>query len=204
MPKKDFEALSAREKMKYLFHKYIWEGIFIVYLAALLGSWIYVDYVADQPVLNVEMINGARDGTGVAAFQNFMNEQGYPCSEKSVHLGNQIQTNEIPVNPSSLIISKAQTGKTDVYFWNEYQIGYTLAKQDLLDLRDVLPPEVIQKCQDRLIYNKPLLRGGYPCAIRLENDSWAEENGFYKGCVVGISRNARDPDLAAAFVEYII
>ena len=86
MTGKEFKSMPLGRKLIYLFKKYAWEGIFIVYLVSLLGSWIYLDYIEPQPVLRVEMINGSPDSPDSEAFSAFMEEHTMACSDEIVRV----------------------------------------------------------------------------------------------------------------------
>ena len=207
MTRKQFKDLPFGKKIQYVVKKYAWEAVFAVYLICLLGTWIYLDYVQPQPVLSVEMIDGAKETPDSEAFEGFMEAEGLICNDESVKVSKMIQLGnepgDISLNPNALLFCKANEGKTDLYFWNDDMVEASLSQFDLLDLRKVLTPEALLKLEDRLVYSAPLLRDGFPCGIRLVDCEWIQENGFYDSCVVGISRNVQDPELVRAFIEYI-
>ena len=195
-------------KVKYILKKYGWEAVFTVYLVCLLGSWIYLEYVEPKPILSIEMIDGARDSAQSEAFEGFMEQEGYVCTGDTVKIGKSIQIgngpDDLKVSPNNLLFCKVNMYNTDLYFWDDQDIQYTLAGQDLMDLREILPEEVLKACEERLIYTGPILKGGYPCGIHLENCEWVAENGFYQDCAVGISRNVQNPQLVSDFIQYIL
>ena len=202
-----FKTMPFGMKLKYIVKNYAWEAVFAVYLLCLLGSWIYLDYVEPQPMLSVEMINGSLEAPNAEAFEGFMEAEGLACTDESVKVSKIIQLGkepgEISLNPNALLFCKANEGKTDLYFWDDAMVESALSQFDLLDLRKILTPEILLKLEDKLVYSAPLLREGFPCGIRLDDSEWLRENGFYDNCVVGISRNAQDPELIRAFIEYI-
>lgn len=208
MTKTQFKALSPGQKIKYILKRYGWEAVFAVYLVSLLGSWIYLDYVAEQPVLNVEMIDGNQNVSSGEAFAEFLSQEGYSSDFSQVKVSRAIQIGNEPgdlqIPPEPLLICKINTCKTDLYFWDDQYMEASLAAMDLIDLREVLPMDVLVACQDRLIYTAPILDGGFPCGIHLKDCPWVEEFGFYQDCAVGISRNVQNPELVTAFIEYII
>ena len=208
MGKAEFKRLPVTGKVKYVIRKFGWEAVFTVYLIILLGSWIYLEYVEPEPLLSIEMIDGNKKGTDLTAFDRFMSDQGYSYNENTVKIGRSIQLGNEPgdlkVNPNHLLFCKMNMYNTDLYFWDDPDIEYSLAAQDLLDLRKLLPEEVLQSYEDRLIYSGPILKGGFPCAIHLNDCRWIRENGYYEDCAVGISKNVKNPELAIAFIRYIL
>ena len=208
MKKEQFRAMPLKKKIKYLTGKYTWHIIFDLFVISLLGSWFYLEYMVEQPLLRIEMIDASLDAPSSAAFETFMEQEGLGCDDQKVKVSKVIQLGDEPQDikgdPERLIYCRTAACRTDLYFWNDPYTEEALAKYDLCDLRTVLPPEVLLACEDRLIYTAPLLQGGYPCAIHLKDCQWIEENGLYEDCAVGISRNAKDTDLVQSFIEYII
>ena len=94
--------------------------------------------------------------------------------------------------------------KNDLSVWTGSQFQYILIDTALTDLRQILPEALLEQYRDQLIYSGPLLEGGYPCAIALENNWWAMENGQYESCCVGVDRNAKNLDQAVNFLTFIL
>lgn len=206
MTMKKFKTLSFREKADYILFDFSWQIILGGILLFLIGSWIYLDYMVEPPALQVEMIGVGPDAEESNAFNGFLEAQGMDYENDRVKLSKVIQPGEksrLEISTMNhLLLLRAAEGKTDLYFWDDADAENAL-RFDLVDLRTVLPMETLEACADRLVYNGPLLQGGYPCAIRLTDCSWVEENGFYEDCVVGISRSVQDPELVSQFIKYI-
>ena len=208
MTKQQSQALPFKKKVSYFFSKTIWSLLLGVYVLALLGAWIYQDYIQVPPVLKVEMVDGERDSADSEAFEEFMAGEGYAPETQRVGVSKMIQVGpgprDLQDNQALVLYCALATRQADVYFWNDPRTGNFLSDTDLIDLRTVLPQEVLQDNLDRLVFTGPLLDGGYPCGVYLESCPWIQENGFYEDCTVGISKNAEDPKLAVALLRYLL
>lgn len=208
MDKGKFKALPFRKKVTYALKNYIWDAILGVILVLILCSWIKQDYIDGKPALGVEMINASTYSPQGEAFEPFLRETKCRNCENGVKVSKIFQLEGGPhgmkCDPGLLMFCTIQAGRTDMFFWNTKDMEQTLTKRVLIDLRDVLPPEIIQKHQDQLVYSDLMLRGGYPCGIMLENNGWVRGNQYYDSCSVGIAEDSQNKEAAAAFLCYIL
>ena len=211
LTKAQFKALPTRKKVSYLLTSFSWHVVLAGLLLFILGSWIWQDFLAEQPLLNVEMLD-AQVHTGCTdSFAPFLQDAGYSYSENAVSLGTRLQFQPSNVNPICnhfrLLLCKVMEAKTDLYFWDYWNLQPYLTSSVLLDLREVLPPEVLEAHADDLIYSAEDKETGdvYPCGIYLRNNDWVQSNDYYgEECAVGIANSARNPEIAGAFLRYIL
>lgn len=95
----------------------------------------------------------------------------------------------------------------DVFFSDE-ELLYSLAEFDYLEnLEDCLPKEVLQEYEEKLVYVTSLETGEtYPAGIRLPDNAWVRESGWYEGseAVAGIGADTKHLDAAAALVLEVL
>lgn len=107
-------------------------------------------------------------------------------------------------DPRRLLLCRVAEGKTDIYFWDDQYTDGFLTSFALMDLREILPQELLEKYEDQLIYNTAILQGGYPCAISLKENLWIKQNNYYGECTVGVARTADNLGLVYDFLRYIL
>ena len=212
MSKEQFRALPPGKKILYILRYRTWDLILGVIMLVLLGTWIYKDYIREQPFLNIEMINACAESPDGESLDPFLMANGYHPQENKVEISKVLQVTDPDqnrrCNPKNLLICNIAVGETDVYFWNtegdSEEMDHALKTMALMDLREVLPPEVLQTHEDDLIFTAPVLSGGYPCGIVLEDNEWILENHYYSDCIVGVARTAADLNLVRDFLMYIL
>lgn len=208
MRKSKFRELTPLGKLKFIFCDHFCDILLGGFLLLIVGTWLYLDFYAQKPALNVEMVDGSLQLSDNRAFDEFLAEEGRNLPGDKVNLDNTIQMDLLPdqrkFNITQLFFCKHMEGRTDLYFWDDENAQDALMRMNLVDLRTILSQETLEKCGDRLIYTGPMLQGGFPYGIRLDDCDWVKDHGFYGACSVGISKNAVDPELAAAFIEYIL
>lgn len=103
--------------------------------------------------------------------------------------------------------NRFMTNAVDVFFSDE-ELLYSLAEFDYLeDLRDCLPQEVLEAHGDALVYATSLETGeSCPVGIRLPDNAWIQESGWYEGieAVIGIGADTKHPEAAAALVLTVL
>lgn len=208
MEKVKFRNLSPMGKVKYIFKDFIWQVILGGILIFLMGSWIWTDFIAEQPILHVEMIDAEEASPNGEAFVSLLAEECSQTGRNTVDVSKQIQfaesDDEAKCDPYLLITCKIFSERTDVYFWNDDHMEQRLKKGGLMDLREILPPEVIAAHKENLVFTDRQLKGGYPCGIRLHNNRWVRDNGYYESCTVGVADTAEDPQMAAVLLCRIL
>lgn len=199
--KKNFRELTFFQKLAFLF----WNILLASILLLLVGTLIWQEFIAEPPRLCIEMIDAvqeaAPDESAVCMARSAATDPGIVLSKRIQ--GDRSAAPQV-ISPYPALIASILSEKNDLYFWTGTQFQYILADTALTDLRQVLPQALLEQYRDQLIYSAPQLEGGYPCAIALENNWWAMENGQYDSCCVGIDRNAKNLDQAVDFLTCIL
>lgn len=208
MDKNQFRKLPLFKKCFYLLDNYLWDAVLAVALVLTFCSWIQTDFLEPKPVLSIEMIDGSHLEGEDQAFHDFLTYKGIASEDRLIRLNNRIQVSNHPTqlkcNADAMIMCVMLSERTDLYFWNQDSTDNWLIGRDLVDLREVLPANVIEDLEGRLVYNRPAVEGGYPCGIDMTGSQWLQEHGFYDECVVGISRHAPEAETAGEFLAFII
>lgn len=209
MSKEAFQALPLWKKAVYLTGTYCWHTVLAALLIFLLGSWIWQDYLTPQPLLRVEMIDSNIESSDAGAFRAFVEGAGYHYDENSIALGKEMRFNiprvrgEVRPNPGSMLLANVMSQRTDLYFWQSPGLAQQLSKKVLVDLREILPQETLERNADKLVYSENSL-DAFPCGIRLDGNAWIEEHNYYDHCTVGVADTAADRALAADFLNYLL
>ena len=208
MKKEEFRKLPFHRKVTWLIRHKSVDFMLGALLLFLLGSLFYEEHIKAPVCMNVEMINASMESSGGESFGPFLTRMGYQEKDQTVEISKAFQfgdeKTDLRIDPGNLLICRVGEGKTDIYFWDTKDMEYALAKVALMDLREVLPPEVIMKYQDQLLFTGPILQGGYPYGIVLEDNAWVRENNFYEDCMVGVAKTVTDPELVRDFLLYIL
>ena len=208
MKKEEFRKLPFHKKVTWLIRHRSVDFLLAALLLFLMGSLIYEEHFKQPVCMNVEMINVCTDSPGGESFDPFLRQMGYQENSRNVEISKMFQLGDadtdLKVNPDKLLMCRVGQGKTDVYFWDTDDMEEALVKMALMDLREILPHEVLVANQDKLLYTGPILQGGYPYGIFLEDNEWVRENNYSEDCMVGVARTAKDLDLVRSFLLYIL
>ena len=201
--RKNFRELTFFQKLSFIF----WNTLLASILLLLVGTLIWQEFVAEPPRLCIEMIDAAEEAPADPHESPLLMARS-AGADPGVVLSKRIRGERSApaqvVSPYPALIASILSEKNDLYFWAGNQFQYILADAALADLRQVLPQSLLDAYQEKLVYTAPLLEGGYPCAIALEGNWWAMENGQYDSCCVGVDRNAKNLDQAVNFLTFIL
>ena len=79
LSKEQLRAMSPLRRGLYLVDYYFWPTALAVFMLAAIGTAVWEDYFADQPVMSIEMIDSEKTTPDGAAFDTFLDEEGYTC-----------------------------------------------------------------------------------------------------------------------------
>lgn len=230
MNKEKWQAMSRQQKfehVKYYYGKYI-----IIGLVALIvvGQLLYTSLTHVEPVLSVLVMNNlAQQNTQQSVFDEFCSEFGYDNSEGKMEIIDNFYilteeegaTNDI-TSESYQNLQALQTwlyaGQDDVIIGRGSIMEYSLIDGEAFtDLRDVFSAAELEKYAPYIVYGEPVdldeeyedvmeeRSEPYPCAIRLDDNGWILEIGYYKlGCYAGIPVKAGNKEAAADFLRYLL
>ena len=193
--KKSFREMTLFQKISFLF----WNMLLSLILLLLVGTLVWQTFFAPPSRLCIEMLDAAEQPEAAV-----MARSAGPEPVLSRRIRGDRSAQPMTCSPYPALISSILSEKNDLYFWTGSQFEYILKKSALADLRQVLPQGLLEQYRDQLVYTAPLLEGGYPCAISLDHNWWAMENGQYDACCVGVDRNAKNLDQAVEFLTFIL
>ena len=212
--KQKWSELSGKGKWRYFRDYYLWKT-----LGAVLGVFVIVFLIVDfatktDMVMGVMAVN--TDGAHIEAtspdyFDDFLEEQGVKSKKEKVNLNYTIwidANSGESVDTASLetIQTLFMTRSVDVFFADETFFKCMAGTDYLVDIRDYLPEELIEKYQDDIVWaeveetNETIAAG-----IRLKDNAWVKATGWYDGeVVVGMADGMKSPELATALMEEIL
>ena len=206
---KKFMAMPFKKKLEHIWDYYRWHSLIFVVVVFALGTWISQAVHQTEPILQVEMVNAYGNSSDGEAFQDFLAKEGREYYEDAVIIGRNIQLNgpdpSQNYGAAQMLFCTVAAGEPDLIFWDNREVIPILNNGMLLDLRTVLPAELLETYKDSLVYARYEEEGEpYPCGIYLEENPWIMENKYYVNCTVSISASCRDQELAADFIRYIL
>jgi len=98
------------------------------------------------------------------------------------------------------------TRSVDVFFSDEEFLKLMGGTDYLVDLRDYLPQELLDRYEDQQIKVLNTMTGETIVAgIRLEDNAWVQKTGWYEHtAAVGLADGMKNPELAVALLEEIL
>lgn len=227
MNKEKWKAMTPKKKRQYIWGYYKFHIIITLLVLFLGGRWIYEIATNQPPVLTVTMFNVMEsvDGSHSANFDEYLQKYGYENFENAVSCNTTLKifTKEENadlfaasyVQHSNALYTWLQAGSEDVVIGRgEYFYRDLVESVVFMDLREVLPQELLEQYADSLVYCTPVPLGqpqesadpskAYPCAIYLKDNAWIQGTGYYRECYVGIPKSAKHVDAAKNFLEYIL
>ena len=204
-----FKAMTPKQKLEHIWEYYRWHILVAVVLVFSLGSWIYGAVTEKDPIMQVEMINAYGNTPNSEAFQEFLEQEGLPYYEDAVIVGKNIQmTGPDPsanYAAAQMLFCTLAAGEPDLIFWDTDQVIPQLDGGPLLDLREILPEELLEKYEDSLVYAADGENGeDYPCGIYLQKNPWIVDKMYYVNCTVSVAVSCRDRKLAGDFITYLL
>lgn len=208
--KTDFKALSTKAKLEYIWDYYKAPFIIIGAIILVIASIGYQYITYEPPIFNVIMFNcNHAVDTTATGFYDFLEEKGIEHTDTSVSLTSTLNFTE---NSSTTMYDRQTltmllySGGQDILIGTgDVYLDY-VEQNVLMDLRDILSSETMEKYKDSLIYSTDEETGEtYPCAIELKNNSWLEKYDYYNdSCYFGIPYGAGNLELATQFAEYLL
>ena len=204
-----FNALTFRKKLEYIWEYYHWHFIVTVLVLIVAVSWISGIVRNREPLLELEMINCYLASPEGEVLQPFIEQEGLEYFDGAGVINKQIQVSSEDESQNyagyQLLACVMAAGEGDLFFWDDREPLTPLKNGALVDLREILTEEELEKYRDILIYCPDTETGEmYPCGLYLEENPWIRENQFYVNCAVGVSVCSDDPVLAGDFLRYLL
>ena len=212
--KQKWSELSKKQKRRYFRDYYLWKTLGVA-LGVFVVAFLIIHFATKTTmVMGVMAVN--TDGDHIEAtspdyFNDFLEENGVNPKKEKVNLNYTIwidPNSGESVDTTSLetIQTLFMTRSVDVFFSDETFFKCMAGTDYLVDIRDYLPEELIEKYQDDIVWAKDEETGETIAAgIRLKENDWVKATGWYDGeVVVGMADGMKSPELATALMEEIL
>lgn len=213
MTKEKWHAFTKAEK-----REYIWDYYKVHILAGVAVLTLFVWFVVSmvtyrEPYLEVIMVNSRTDSKGQQAFHEFLQQQDLEVFDNCVALMDSFHidlenSEELYESMQQLeaLYAVTSAGKQDLLFDTEAFIDQCAEAGTLMDLYTVLTDEELERYAQHLIFTtEGDTCNAYPCAIRVRNNGWIKENGFYGNTgALAILEATDDFDLSVEFLRYYL
>lgn len=212
--KEQWKELSPAEKWQYFIDYYLWITIGVVAGIAIVIFLIVHFATKTSFVMGVMAVN--TDGEQIEAtssdyFTDFLREHGVTSKRDVVNLNYTIwidpnSDSDVDSTNLSTIQVLFMTRSVDVFFSDEEFLKLMGGTDYLVDLRDYLPEELLDKYENEQITVLDTLTGETIVAgIRLENNEWVKKTGWYREtAAVGLADGMKNPELAVALLEEVL
>ena len=212
--KEQWKQLSPSEKWQYFIDYYLRVTIGVTTGIVILIFLIVHFATKTSFVMGVMAVN--TDGehieaTGPDYFTDFLREHGVISKRDVVNLNYTIwidpnSDSDVDSTNLSTIQVLFMTRSVDVFFSDEEFLKLMGGTDYLVDLRDYLPQELLDRYEDQQIMVLNTMTGETIVAgIRLENNEWVRKTGWYQEtAAVGLADGMKNPELAVALLEEIL
>lgn len=210
--KQKLKELHGKDKLWYLLQYY---GLQALIAAAVIGlaAYLIVHYTTQKDTaLEIMAVNAEKEqdaaGDDSSYYEAFLQQNGLDPEKCEVlvssNLGASTDENDsVSVESIQMIQSRFLTQSVDVFF-SDYDFFYSLGEFDYFaDVRTYLTDEQMETYADQLVEVTSTETGEtYPIGIRLQNNAWIADAGWYQGeCVVGLAAGLKNADLAVTFLD---
>ena len=212
--KEQWKQLSPSEKWQYFIDYYLWVTIGVTTGIVILIFLIVHFATKTSFVMGVMAVN--TDGehieaTGPDYFTDFLREHGVMSKRDVVNLNYTIwidpnSDSDVDSTNLSTIQVLFMTRSVDVFFSDEEFLKLMGGTDYLVDLRDYLPQELLDRYEDQQIKVLNTMTGETIVAgIWLEDNAWVQKTGWYEHtAAVGLADGMKNPELAVALLEEIL
>ena len=202
------------EKWQYFIDYYLWVTIGVTTGIVILIFLIVHFATKTSFVMGVMAVN--TDGehieaTGPDYFTDFLREHGVMSKRDVVNLNYTIwidpnSDSDVDSTNLSTIQVLFMTRSVDVFFSDEEFLKLMGGTDYLVDLRDYLPQELLDRYEDQQIKVLNTMTGETIVAgIWLEDNAWVQKTGWYEHtAAVGLADGMKNPELAVALLEEIL
>ena len=207
---KDF---TFRQKLEYIWDYYRYWILAVVCCAFFIGYTAYEEIAFREPLMNVIMLNAQQKTENAAeGFNEFLDSYGYEKYKGAVSVNNSlrfVETKDMEYQNyqfEQYLFALVNTGEQEIFFGNDQMFMTYVDEGMLLDLRQIIPEELLLSYEDQLIYSDYFGQEKcFPCAVCITNNRFLFENQYYdERCYVGVFYNADQPEIAADFMEFLL
>ena len=212
--KEQWKQLSPSEKWQYFIGYCMWVIIGVTTGIVILIFLIVHFATKTSFVMGVMAVN--TDGehieaTGPDYFTDFLREHGVMSKRDVVNLNYTIwidpnSDSDVDSTNLSTIQVLFMTRSVDVFFSDEEFLKLMGGTDYLVNLRDYMPEELLDRYEDQQIKVLNTMTGETIVAgIRLEDNAWVQKTGWYEHtAAVGLADGMKNPELAVALLEEIL
>ncbi len=212
--KEQWKQLSPSEKWQYFIDYYLRVTIGVTTGIVILIFLIVHFATKTSFVMGVMAVN--TDGehieaTGPDYFTDFLREHGVMSKRDVVNLNYTIwidpnSDSDVDSTNLSTIQVLFMTRSVDVFFSDEEFLKLMGGTDYLVNLRDYMPEELLDRYEDQQIKVLNTMTGETIVAgIRLEDNAWGQKTGWYEHtAAVGLADGMKNPELAVALLEEIL
>ena len=212
--KEQRKELSPAEKWQYFIDYYLWITIGVAAGIAVVIFLIVHFATKTSFIMGVMAVN--TDGEQIEAtssdyFTDFLREHGVTSKRDVVNLNYTIwidpnSDSDVDSTNLSTIQVLFMTRSVDVFFSDEEFLKLMGGTDYLVNLRDYMPEELLDRYEDQQIKVLNTMTGETIVAgIRLEDNVWVQKTGWYEHtAAVGLADGMKNPELAVALLEEIL
>ena len=212
--KEQWKQLSPSEKWQYFIDYYLRVTIGVTTGIVILIFLIVHFATKTSFVMGVMAVN--TDGehieaTGPDYFTDFLREHGVMSKRDVVNLNYTIwidpnSDSDVDSTNLSTIQVLFMTRSVDVFFSDEEFLKLMGGTDYLVNLRDYMPEELLDRYEDQQIKVLNTMTGEtIVTGIRLEDNAWVQKTGWYEHtAAVGLADGMKNPELAVALLEEIL
>ena len=211
--KADFKTMKKSEIAGFVWDYYKWFIIVgIIIIAAVVGIvrhfLSYKDSVVQIALLNCDKTQMEKEEPD---FTDFMEMYGYDSrkEEIKVNTGYDVDinaTSSAEIYSFQSFVALTAAGGADVMAADEETYEFVAECRAIASLEEYLPGGLMEKYNEDIVYAKNMDTGeDFPAGIRIENNPWMVEHGFYgEDCVIGFGNGTKKEEAAVQMFLYIL
>lgn len=212
--KADFKTMKKSEIIGFIWDYYKWFIIVgVIVIAALVGT---IRHFASyqEAVVQIALVNCDKtqmEEEGEPDFSDFMEMYGYDTKEEKVSLNtgydvdlDATSTSEVYSFQSFVALTAA--GGVDVMAADEEAYIFIAECRTVASLEEYFSEEFLEKYKEDIVYAENVDTGeDFPAGIRIKNNPWMVEHGFYQeDCVIGIGNGTERGEAAVRMFLYLL
>ena len=211
--KADFKTMKKSEIAGFVWDYYKWFIIVgIIVIAAVVGIvrhfLSYKDSVVQIALLNCDNTKMEKEEPD---FTDFMEMYGYDSGKEEikVNTGYDVDinaTSSAEIYSFQSFVALTAAGGVDVMAADEETYEFVAECRAIASLEEYLPEGFMEKYNEDIVYAKNMDTGeDFPAGIRIENNPWMVEHGFYgEDCVIGFGNGTKKEEAAVQMFLYIL
>lgn len=208
------KEMEPKDRISYIWDYYKWYIIGITF-AVIFVIYLIISYATrKEEVAHILMVNADLEAVSDddnRMFDELLSWYGYDTAKQEVVVNNGLHVDPTGVGQNnyytfSSILTILEAGGAEVYMSDRETFDLIGATSNLQDLSMVLPEELMEKYEDKLVYaTDEETKQTYPCGIEITGNEWTKETGLYStDCVIGAAYGANEDGLTEKLISYIL